>query len=70
VGAGYEGHGERTDLLPFVGLDDDSLSLQAVETHDVGHRRPAVDRAAVAFGDCRHIEGVVKVGVSDQHGIG
>ncbi len=70
VDAGGEADLERAQLVGPVGLDHDRPLGQAVQRHQVQQRVRAVGLAADAPGDRRGVDGVVEVGVADEHADG
>ena len=65
--AGREADLERAQLVGAVGLDLDRLLGEAVQAHQVDQRVRAVGLAAEAPRDRRRVDGVVEVGVADEH---
>ena len=65
--AGGERDLERAELIGPVGLDLDRLPGEAVQSHQGDQRVRSVGRAAEAAGDRRRVDGVVEMGVADEH---
>ena len=67
VGAWREADLEGAELIGPVGLDLDGLAGEAVQRHQPDQRVRSVGPAPEPAGDRRRVDGVVEVGVADEH---
>ena len=70
VEAGNERDRERADLVATIGLNGDCAIPEPMQSQELDHRAAPVHLAMVTTGDCRGVESVVEVRVTEQHGIG
>lgn len=65
--AGDEGHRERPQLVHAIRLDLDGALPQPVQLHQPAQRTGPQCRTREAAGHGRCVDGVIEVGVADQH---